>query len=83
MVSARAIIAIVRLGKTNYRMTIVESKETTDDLVQIIFLIALLLIGLLLLTLLLANRLLLKGLWQPFYHLLDKLFTFSLTGKRQ
>ncbi|QEM10632.1 sensor histidine kinase [Mucilaginibacter rubeus] len=80
-VSARAIIAIVRLDKTNYRMTIVESKETTDDLVQIIFLITILLIGLLLLALLLANRFLLRGLWQPFYHLLDRLLAFSLTGK--
>ncbi|WP_121812253.1 sensor histidine kinase [Mucilaginibacter kameinonensis] len=79
--SARAIIAIVRLDKTNYRMTIVESKETTDDLVQIIFLITILLIGLLLLALLLANRFLLRGLWQPFYHLLDRLLAFSLTGK--
>lgn len=79
--SARAIIAIVRLDKTNYRMIIVESKETTDNLVQLIFLITLSLIGLLLLALLLANRLLLKGLWQPFYHLLNRLLTFSLTGK--
>lgn len=80
-ISGRAIIAIVRLDNTNYRMTIVESKESTDDLVQIIFLITLLLIGLLLLALFLANRFLFKGLWLPFYQLVDRLLTFSLTGK--
>ncbi|PTQ96547.1 signal transduction histidine kinase [Mucilaginibacter yixingensis] len=79
--SARAIIATIRLNGINYRMTVVESKEATQNLMQLIFAITLGLTVVLLIALFLTNRVLLNGLWQPFYYLLNRLNTFSLTGK--
>ena len=78
---ARAIVETVRLNRINYRMTVVESKEATQHLIQLIFAITLGLTLVLLIALFLTNRILLNGLWQPFYHLLNRLNTFSITGK--
>lgn len=80
-ISCRAIIATVRFKGTNYLMTIVESKEATETLIQLVFTITLILVILLLLALLITNRILFKKIWQPFYVLLGYLKDFSLTGE--
>jgi signal transduction histidine kinase len=79
--SYRAIIAIVKLKGLNYRMTIIASKESTENLLQLIFIITLILTAVLLIALFLTNRMLLKDLWQPFYTLLKRLNDFSFTGQ--
>jgi signal transduction histidine kinase len=78
-ISCRAIIAVIPFKGTNYLMTIVESKEATQTLIQLVFTITLILVILLLLALLITNRILFKKIWQPFYVLLGYLRDFSLT----
>jgi signal transduction histidine kinase len=77
----RAIIATINLKGINYRMIIVESKETTQNLLQLILVITLISAIVLLVALFITNRLLLAGLWRPFYKLLQRLDTFSHTGR--
>jgi signal transduction histidine kinase len=79
--SCRAIIATVRFKETNYLMTIVESKEATQTLIQLVFTITLILVILLLVALVITNRIVFKKIWQPFYVLLGYLKDFSLTGE--
>lgn len=78
-IACRAIIAVVPFKGTNYLMTIVESKEATQTLIQLVFIITLILVILLLVALLITNRILFKKIWQPFYVLLGYLKDFSLT----
>lgn len=80
-ISCRAVVATVRFNGTNYLMTIVESKEAAQTLIQLVFTITLILVILLLVALLITNRILFKRIWQPFYVLLGYLKDFSLTGE--
>lgn len=79
--AGRAAIGIVQLKGINYETTIVESKEATEYLVQIIGTITAALSIVLLLVLFFINRFVLSGLWKPFYKLLQQMKTFSV-GKQ-
>jgi signal transduction histidine kinase len=82
-ISCRAIIATVRFKGTNYLMTITDSKEAAQTLIQLVSVITLILIVLLFLALLITNRIVFKRIWQPFYKLLERLKDFSLTGNTE
>ena len=60
---------------------IVESKESTQYLVQIIGLITAILTTLLLTALFFTNRYVLRDLWKPFYQLLQQLKSFDISKK--
>lgn len=77
----RAVIGMVQLKGTNYRVMITESKESTQYLVQIIGLITAILTVLLLTALFFTNRFILRGLWKPFYQLLQQLKSFDVSKK--
>jgi len=77
--SGRGLISAVTVGKTYYKILVVESKVETEDLIRIIFLITIGLILVLLVILLVINRLLLRRLWQPFYAILKELKLFNVT----
>ncbi len=77
----RAVIGMVQLRGINYRAMIVESKESTQYLVQIIGLITAILTTLLLTALFFTNRYVLRGMWKPFYQLLQQLKSFDVSKK--
>jgi len=79
--SARGLITSVSVDGINYRVTIIESKVETEDLIRVIFLITLFIIFLLILLLFIINRVLIRKLWQPFYQMLDQITQFNLTDK--
>jgi len=74
----RAISGLITLKNENYKVTVVESKEATEYLIQLITGITLVLIAILLIILVIANRYILGGLWKPFYNTLHQLKAFNI-----
>ncbi|WGQ10327.1 HAMP domain-containing sensor histidine kinase [Pedobacter gandavensis] len=79
----RSLKTVMKVNDQLVEVTVVKSRLEAEDLVRIIFLISLLIIVLLLVTLFLVNRFLLNSLWRPFYHILDQMKAFNLTGKKE
>ncbi len=77
----RAVIGMIQLKNINYQVVIAESKESTQYLVQIIGLITAILTILLLTALFFTNKFVLRGLWKPFYQLLQQLKSFDVNKK--
>lgn len=76
--AGRAVIGLITLKGENYKVMVVESKEATQNLVQVITLITLALTAILLIVLVIANRYILDGLWKPFYNILKQLKAFNI-----
>ncbi|WP_316838774.1 HAMP domain-containing sensor histidine kinase [Pedobacter gandavensis] len=79
----RSLTTFMKVNDELFEVTVAKSRLEAEDLVRIIFLISLLIIIVLLLTLFIVNRFLLNSLWQPFYHILDQMKAFNLTGKNE
>ncbi len=79
--SGRALISAVKVNTRNYRVTIIESKVETEDLIRIIFGITIAVILLLVLSLFIINRFIIRRLWNPFYFILTKLKNFNISDK--
>ncbi len=80
--SGRGLISLVKVGRQSYRITIIESKVETEDLIRLIFLITLGIILVLMLLLLIINRRIIRNLWQPFYHILNQVKLFNLADNK-
>jgi len=77
----RAVVSTIKLNGINYKVTIAESKKSTEYLVQIIGIITAVLTIMLLAGLFITNRFVLSGLWKPFYQLLHQLQTFTVINQ--
>jgi signal transduction histidine kinase len=78
----RGLITSVTLANQYYKVTIVQSKVETEDLIRIIFSITIGVIMVLLVILFATNRLVLNRLWKPFYNIMDELDLFNITDKK-
>lgn len=76
--AGRAAAALIKLNGQNYIVTIVESRENTEYLIQIISIITVILTAVLLSVLIITNRYILNGLWRPFYHILQQVRGFNI-----
>jgi len=76
--AGRAVSALVNVNGEKYIVTIVESREDTEYLIQIISAITLVLTAVLLGILIITNRFVLNGLWRPFYGILDQVKWFNV-----
>jgi signal transduction histidine kinase len=74
----RAVSALIKFKGDNYIFTIVESREETEYLIQIISLVTIVLTATLLLVLIITNMYVLNGLWRPFYNILGVLKGFNI-----
>jgi signal transduction histidine kinase len=81
--SGRGLVSSVAVGSKFYKITIIESKVETEDLIQIIFMITIGVILLLLVILLIMNRLILRRLWQPFYDIMKELRLFNVADTNE
>ena len=81
--AGRAVAALVKVNGENYLVTIIESRENIEYLIQIISAITLLLTAILLAILIVTNKFVLKGLWRPFYNILSELKLFSLADAQK
>jgi len=81
--AGRGLITAVTVDGKYYKVTIVESKVETEDLIRIIFIITITVILLLLIVLSITNRLILGRLWQPFYDVMKDLRLFNITDNTQ
>jgi len=81
--AGRGLITTVTVGGKYYKVTIVESKVETEDLIRIIFVITIAVILLLLVVLSITNRLILGKLWQPFYRIMKELRLFNVADSTQ
>jgi len=77
--AGRELISSVKVNGVNYRITIIQSKVETQELIRVIFFITLCIILLLILTLAVINRLVISNLWQPFHQILKQIKLFNLT----
>jgi signal transduction histidine kinase len=78
----RALIFSVKIGDQYYTAYVSKSEEETEDLLVVIMAITAGMILLMLGVLFLANRLLLRRIWQPFYHTLEGIRAFNLSSKQ-
>jgi signal transduction histidine kinase len=76
--AGRAVSALIKVGGTNYIVTIAESREETEYLIQIISAITVALTTVLLAILVITNRFVLNGLWKPFYNILEQVKRFNV-----
>jgi signal transduction histidine kinase len=76
--AGRAVSALIKAGDTNYIVTIAESREETEYLIQIISAITVALTTVLLAILVITNRFVLNGLWKPFYNILEQVKRFNV-----
>jgi signal transduction histidine kinase len=76
--AGRAVSALIKVNGQGYIVTIVESREDTEYLIQIISAITLALTAVLLCVLIITNRFVLNGLWRPFYYLLQQVKKFNV-----
>jgi signal transduction histidine kinase len=81
--NGRAVAALIKLNGERYIATIVESRENTEYLIQIIFIITLLLTTVLLSVLIITNRYILNGLWRPFYYILHQVKEFNVSDNKK
>ena len=81
--AGRGLITSVTVDGKYYKVTIVESKVETEDLIRIIFVITITVILLLLVVLSITNRLILGRLWQPFYSIMNELRLFNVADTAQ
>jgi signal transduction histidine kinase len=75
----RAVSGLITFKGENYKVTITESKESTEYLVTIIAIITLLLMLGLLVILFVTNKYILNGLWKPFYKTLNGMKVFNIS----
>ncbi|MDB5145226.1 MAG: hypothetical protein JWQ66_3939 [Mucilaginibacter sp.] len=75
----RAVSGLITFKGENYKVTITESKESTEYLVTIIAIITLLLMLGLLVILFVTNKYILNGLWKPFYKTLNGMKVFNVS----
>jgi len=79
----RAIAGLVKANGQNYIVTIVESREETEYLIQIITGVTLILTAVLLGVLIVTNRFVLNGLWRPFYSIVEQVKWFDVADKHK
>jgi signal transduction histidine kinase len=79
---ARGLITDVTIANQYYKVSIIQSKVETEDLIRIIFVITIGVILLLLIILFATNRLILNRLWKPFYNLMQELDLFNIADKK-
>ncbi|MHA4811364.1 sensor histidine kinase [Flavitalea flava] len=77
----RQLLFSVTAGGHLYTVSVGESETETEDLLELIMLVTAGMILLLLGTLFLGNRLLLRRIWQPFYHTLEGIRQFNLSSR--
>ena len=80
--AGRAVLGLIMLKGQHYKVIITESRESTEDLVQVIGIITLILMVCLLVVLFITNRYILNGLWKPFYETLGKLKAFNISDSQ-
>ena len=73
----------IRAGQNWYLVTISESLDVLENLIQSIIIITVTLISLILIAGLLINRIVLRQLWQPFYNSMQTLQKFQLHDANQ
>ncbi len=76
--AGRAVSALIKVNGQPYIVTIVESRENTEYLIQIISAITLALTAVLLCVMIVTNRFVLNGLWKPFYTILQQVKRFNV-----
>lgn len=81
--AGRGLITAVTVDGKYYKVTIVESKVETEDLIRIIFVITTSVVLLLLIVLSITNRLILSRLWKPFYSIMGELRQFNVTDANE
>ena len=79
----RAVSGLVIVKGERYKVIITESREGTEDLIQLIGIITLVLVIVLLFILFITNKYILNGLWKPFYTTLIQLKAFSVSDNQK
>ncbi|MBS1687493.1 MAG: HAMP domain-containing histidine kinase, partial [Bacteroidetes bacterium] len=64
-----------------YLVTVSRPLEETEDLLQVIILVTIIMIACILLVGYMVNRVVLSGLWKPFYKTLDRLSAYELSSQ--
>lgn len=74
----RAVVFPLTVNGQSYSVTVAKSMEGTDDMIRSVIAITLITICTILIVSFLTNRVLLRKLWQPFYHTVDRLKDYRI-----
>lgn len=74
----RKFIFGITLNGKNYQVTITRSQEESEDFLKLVVMIAAAMIAMILLAGYIINRVVLKRLWQPFYHSIQQISNYDL-----
>lgn len=74
----RKLVFGITLGGENYQVTILRSQEESEDFLKLVVMIAAGMIAMILLASYIINRVILKRLWQPFYHSIQQIGNYDL-----
>lgn len=75
--AGRAVTFLAKIKTQHYLVTISESRQNTEYLIQTISIITLILAAVLLTVLVITNKYVLKGLWKPFHSVLKQVQEFN------
>lgn len=75
------LFTVTAVGK-NYLVTVNQSRTETEDLLQLIILVAVVMIACMLLLNYFINRKLVTGLWKPFYKTIGSIKEYQLSAKK-
>lgn len=79
----RELVFGISLKGKNYKVTILKSQEQNKDFLKLVVMIAAAMIALILLAGYTINRVVLKRLWQPFYHTINQISGYNLQKQQQ
>jgi signal transduction histidine kinase len=74
----RKLVFGITVNAKNYEVTILKSQEQNEGLLKLVVMIAAGMIAMTLLTGYITNRVVLKRLWQPFYHSIKQISSYDL-----
>lgn len=78
----RTLVFGVTVSGKHYQVTVNKSQEQKEGLLKMILLIAAIMIAVILLASYVINRIVLKHLWQPFYHTIQQISYYDLQKQR-
>lgn len=74
----RKLVFGITVNEKNYEVTILKSQEQNEGLLKLVVMIAAGMIALILMAGYIINRVVLKKLWQPFYHSIQQVSSYDL-----
>lgn len=79
---SRSLTFGISVGGKNYIATVTKSQMEAEELLKLMIAIATIMIGIIIVANFIINKIILRKLWQPFYHTITNISAFQLSKKQ-